>query len=327
MTDQPATRPPLLFLNAAAIEAMTSPALLVEAVRDAALAMAGGGTVTPERGHMTVDGVTCLTMPSASAGAFGMKMVSVAPGNAGSPLPVTQGLMILMDGRTGTPLALLDGAALTGQRTAAVAALAIRHLVAPGISSFGVVGAGVQAAWQAIYTAAETGAGIALVFARSDRSFLRFRDTVTRFRPNLVIERCTDPADLVRRTDLIIAATTSSTPVLPDSDMRGKTLVSVGSFRRHMQELPDSAYRLAGAIVVDSPAAIHEVGDVINPVAAGLVPAGRVTNLADLVSGVVAPANGTRIFKSVGHAIFDLFAARHFHRLAVERGLGQELHE
>jgi len=196
------------------------------------------------------------------------------------------------------------------------------------MSSFGVVGAGVQAAWQAIYTAAETGADIVLVFARSDRSFLRFRDTVARFRPDLVVERCADVTDLVRRTDLIVAATTSSTPVLPDSDLlRGKTLVSVGSFRPHMQELPDAAYRLAGAIVVDSPAAIHEVGDVINPVAAGLVPADRVTGLADLVSGTHAATGSTRIFKSVGHAIFDLFAARHFHRLAVERGLGQELNQ
>ncbi len=68
-----------------------------------------------------------------------------------------------------------------------------------------------------------------------------------------------------------------------------------------MQELPDAAYRLAGAIVVDSPAAIHEVGDVINPVAAGLVPSERVTGLADLVSGAYpATAGSTRIFDPSG---------------------------
>ncbi len=72
-------------------------------------------------------------MPSAGAEAFGMKMVSVdRRAMPAAPLPVTQGLMILMDGRTRhAAQALLDGAALTGQRTAAVAALGSRSGISP----------------------------------------------------------------------------------------------------------------------------------------------------------------------------------------------------
>ena len=75
-----------------------------------------------------------------------------------------------------------------------------------------------------------------------------------------------DVGELLARTDVVIAATTSAEPVLPDDPalLAGKHFISVGSYRPAMQELPDAVYRLAGHLVLDSDFARHEVGDAIN---------------------------------------------------------------
>ena len=82
-----------------------------------------------------------------------------------------------------------------------------------------------------------------------------------------------DVGELLARTDVVIAATTSAEPVLPDDPalLAGKHFISVGSYRPAMQELPDAVYRLAGHLVLDSDFARHEVGDAINPVEKGIL--------------------------------------------------------
>ena len=52
-------------------------------------------------------------MPAIAADLIGTKLVCVVPDNAARSLPVTSGVMILADGETGAPLAVLNAAALT----------------------------------------------------------------------------------------------------------------------------------------------------------------------------------------------------------------------
>jgi len=85
----------------------------------------------------------------------------------------------------------------------------------------------------------------------------------------------------------VVTATTSAEPVLPDESnlLVNKHFISVGSFSPTMQELPDSVYRLAGLLAVDSQHAGQEVGDVINPIRKGIIRESDVFSIAECVTG------------------------------------------
>lgn len=93
-----------------------------------------------------------------------------------------------------------------------------------------------------------------------------------------------------------------------------------------MQELPDSVYRLAGQLVIDSDAARHEVGDVIGPVARGVLNAKDVFSVGQLVTGRRSvDVHSTTAYKSVGMALYDLIAAQVAYSAAKLRGIGREI--
>jgi ornithine cyclodeaminase/alanine dehydrogenase-like protein (mu-crystallin family) len=140
----------MLILKGDLLRDLIPPGDVIEAVENAMLLYEGDDFRMPPRMHAEVDGNVLLLMPSFINSAFGTKLVSVFPGNIHLRQPVIQGVMLLNDGLTGAPLALMDASVLTGLRTGAVAAAGIRHLSDPAVRTLGIIGAGVQAWYQAI---------------------------------------------------------------------------------------------------------------------------------------------------------------------------------
>ncbi|HKE43196.1 MAG TPA: ornithine cyclodeaminase family protein [Steroidobacteraceae bacterium] len=317
----------MLVLSHADLVGLLAPPDLVAAV-EAACRVDEREVLTPKRQHYEWQGNTWLTMPSLGTELAGVKLVSVVSANAARGLPVTNGVMVLSDGATGQPLALLNAAALTAVRTGAVGALGVQHMTPADTRTAGVIGCGVQGAWQAICAAAVRPIAEIFCVARSAVSLERFSATVRQHAAQLRITACNDARELLARTDVVIASTTSSEPVLPDEPglLEGKHFISVGSYRPSMQELPDAVYQLAGHIVIDSPAAREEVGDVIAPLQRGLVRAEDVFLIGELVTGrrSIDPAR-TSAYKTVGRALYDLFTARALYEQARARGVGREV--
>jgi ornithine cyclodeaminase/alanine dehydrogenase-like protein (mu-crystallin family) len=316
------------YLSAADITDLTTPATLIAALEQALRDFATGKVIVPTRGHTDFDGNTLLTMPVVGKGAFGTKTVSVIPSNADRGLPVISGLMTLHDRATGAPLAILDAAALTAQRTGAIGAIGLKHTTPEHTDTIGIIGAGTQATWQAIFACAVRPIRTIYFLARSDDKAQHLVESVsthlarrpgesgdpvkqTREAPHIV--RCTDALELLGKTDAIIAATTSNTPILPNEPalLAGKHFISIGSFKPSMQELPNTIYELAVTVIIDSDAAKHEVGDLINPLSAGILRDENIIHLADLVTGKhTIDIARTTAFKSVGNALYDLYAAK-----------------
>ena len=130
-----------------AVEAALPYAALVEALRQGFR----DGAEVPVRHHHPVarpgqEPAILLLMPAWRVGdVTGVKLVHIAPGNEAKGLPSVQGLYVLFDGPTGTPLAVMDGAALTVRRTAAASALAASYLARPDARTLVMVGAGAMA--------------------------------------------------------------------------------------------------------------------------------------------------------------------------------------
>ena len=300
------------YLSAGDVEALVAPAALVAAIERALRDFAQGLVTVPARQHFDCGDKTVLSMPVIGATAFGAKLVSVVPGNAKRGLPVTNGLMMLSGGQSGLPLAILNAAALTAQRTGAVGALALEHIAPASVDRVGLIGTGVQGIWQAIYACAVRPITTVCFVARSQESAQRFVDAVAPRVPAVKLVRCKDARELLSECPVIIAATTAVDPVLPNEPalLEGKHYLSIGSFRPAMQELPNAVYGLAGCVVVDSDAARHEAGDLINTLAAGVLRDESVYHLAQLITGTRSvDVRRTTVFKSVGLALYDLYAA------------------
>jgi ornithine cyclodeaminase len=274
--------------------------------------------VTPVRHHHEVaraggDG-TLLLMPawSGTAGGFlGVKVVTVFPGNAARGLASVLGTYLLMDGDTGRPLAALDGTRLTLWRTAAASALAAQSLARPDASRMVMVGAGALAPFliraHRSVRPIEDVALWARQRAKAEALAARLRDE------GLPVSVAPDLEAAVRRADLVSCATLATEPLVQGEWLRaGAHLDLVGAFNLSMREADDAALRRA-RIVVDTPAAHMEGGDVALGLRSGAItPADIAGDLFGLCRGAVdgrqTPGEIT-LFKSVGTALEDLAAA------------------
>ncbi|MGH7541438.1 MAG: ornithine cyclodeaminase family protein, partial [Gemmatimonadota bacterium] len=99
----------------------------------------------PLRTHVETPAGSLLLMPATGEAGVGVKLVTLTPGDPGRGLPFIHAVYILFDPETQVPLAVMDGAALTALRTAAVSGLATRHLAREDAARLVVFGAGVQA--------------------------------------------------------------------------------------------------------------------------------------------------------------------------------------
>ncbi|OLN30298.1 hypothetical protein DVDV_0708 [Desulfovibrio sp. DV] len=279
---------------------------LSDAVAAVLRARLAGVAVAPERLSVPVPGGVLLCMPAADDQIAVVKTITVHPDNR--ERPVIQGEVVVIEAATGRRLGTLDGPTVTARRTAAVSLLAARLLAADPSGPLLVIGAGVQARahveafWQGLGVRAITLAG--RTPARVEAMAASLAEA------GITVQAATDSAAVeqaARQAALIVTATTSREPVLADV-VRGDAFVSaVGSFTPEAAELPASLVARAVLYVDDMESAKVEAGDYLR---AG-VDWGTVTPLDAVLDGPPPRPAGPVVFKTVGHALFDLAAARH----------------
>jgi len=98
----------------------------------------------------------------------------------------------------------------------AVGALGVKYGTRRETFSVGIVGCGIQGAWQAIFACAVRPIREVFCVSRSTVKFEKFATTVNRHAPGIRITQCHDASELLARTALVVTATTSAEPVLPD---------------------------------------------------------------------------------------------------------------
>lgn len=305
----------------------------IKAVKDAFIDLATGRADVPVRQSLTPgahSGAT-LIMPGYLAGidALATKIVSVRPDNPEMGLPLIYGIVLLIDAATGRTLAVIDGRSLTAIRTGAASGLATDLLARGDSATLGLFGAGVQAETQLSAVLAVRPIERVYVYARRRD---KVADFISRMRDRIDSRVEMIPAgsasEAVRAADVVCAATTSENPVFDGEDLRPGTHVNaVGSFTPRMQEIDFATLRRAGRIVVDSiPAAMHEAGDLIQAIDAGVI---SVDDIRDEIGQIAAGSKPGRTaedeityFKSVGNAAQDVALADIIHRRAIERGIG-----
>ena len=316
------------ILNAKDMMAAVDPEKIIAAIEKALATLDGGDYYMPDRMHLEYKGNTQLLMPAFLPEISGTKLVSLVPGNVNKNQPLLQGIMLLQDGETGTPLALIEGSKLTAIRTAAVGSTGIKWLAPPEAESIGIIGAGVQGYHQAWF-ACKTGRVKKLICydKTPEKAEKLLQDLQTEF-PVLETVVTKDAADLCREAEVIITATTSSAPVIPDDTdlLEHKTIIGIGSYKPEMREFSEAVYQSMDHCFVDTQHATKESGDLRLPLAEKWISGIQISLLSDVISGkrkIVFP--GTYVFKSVGMALFDLFVAQEIYNYAFKNQLGIEI--
>jgi ornithine cyclodeaminase len=293
---------------------------LVESLRQ----MFRSGCEAPVRHHHTVPvpdrpDATLLLMPAWQVGRHvGVKVVTVFPGNAEVGLPAVCGAYVLLDGKTGNPLAVIDGQALTLRRTAAASALAASYLARSDCERLLVVGTGALAPHLVEAHASVRPIRNVLIWGRNPEKAAKLAHRLDR--RTLKVAATTDLANAVRGAHVITCATLSREPLVKGEWLPlGVHLDLVGAFTPAMRETDDDAVKRARVFVDTRAGALKEGGDIVQPIAAGVIREDDVAgDLFELTRGLRAGRryhDQITLFKSVGSALEDLAAAQ----LALER--------
>ena len=277
----------------------------------------------PERVAISVPQGTYLTMPCADKeGWFGVKQVSILPDNPTRGKPSVQAWYTLFD-PTGTPALACDATLLTRLRTAAVSALAAKHLALESARTLLVAGTGSLAPWQAEAHLQVRPYKNVFVWGRDAEKARATALEIAERASDLDVEvEAVDGLEpAVRRADVVTAATTAKKPFLKGAWLRpGQHLDLVGAFIPEMAEADADAVLRADVFLDDLEAAKLEAGDLVQAHAQGWSFDAVHGDLSEVVTGQ-APRQGRErvtLFKSVGLALEDLVVAK----LLEEQGSG-----
>lgn len=293
---------------------------LVETLRDAFRQ----GAIQPVRHHHTIEhpqgaDSTLLLMPawtdfskSASGkGYIGVKIVTVSPDNNAINKPAVMGLYLLLDGKTGEPMALIDGQRLTTWRTACASALAASYLAREDASKLLVIGAGALSPFLARAHSAVRPIDEIRIWNRT-RS--RAENVVESLKADGLNASVADNIDeAVGWADIVSSATISDAPLVKGKFLKPGTHVDlVGAFTPDLRESDDEAVARARVYVDTRAGATKEAGDIVLAIASGALTADAIVgDLFELTRGEASgrqSAEDITLFKSVGAALEDLAA-------------------
>jgi len=324
---------PLCYLAGDDVRQALPMADAIDAMREAFTQLAAGAASMPPRIRLElpeVDGLVLL-MPCRAAGLqrMSLKIVHQFAHNRAVGLPLLQALVLLADATNGQLLALLDGAALTAIRTGAASGVATQLLARADADTAAIFGSGVQARTQLEAICSVRPVRRARVFDQDPAGAAKFAAEMTA-RLGVAVEPAASPVQALAGARIVCTATTSSTAVFEDRDLApGAHINAVGSWRPTTTEIAADTVARARVFVDQREAALEEAGDLILPLRAGrIMPEHVRQELGDLLTGTARGRQNPEeitLFKSVGLAVQDLFAAARALANARRLGLGMEL--
>lgn len=310
------------ILTATDIRAALSMSEAIEAVTTAYAQLSAGKATMPLRSRLHTDKGVTLLMPAHlhQSRAFAVKIVSVYADNCTLGLPTVAATVLALDPQTGMPLALLEGDSLTALRTGAAGGVAARYLARADARTVALFGAGVQARaqLQAVMVVREI-ARVLIVAPRASAA-QRLADEIACQPGAPEVQVADSPQAAVAQADIVLAATTSQTPLFDGDDLKpGTHVTGVGAFTPQMQEIDARTIARARVVVDQREAAMAEAGDII--IGKAVIDA----EIGEIINGAKpGRQNAAEItfFKSVGLAVQDAVTAAAVLKAAQAKGLG-----
>lgn len=302
----------MLFISADRLRQTVSMVDAIEAVRRAYASVSAGTVEQPTRLVLERGSALAMMARDRESGATVLKALTIRPDNPAAGLPAIQALVILFDGKTGKPRALIDGTSLTALRTGAASGVGTALLAPPGAHVLGMIGAGAQSADQVRAVCSVrpiTEVRIASRTAeRARKLVLGLREELT----NVRLVPVDTVGEAVKDADVICTATPATAPLFDTGQLKSTVHVNaVGAFTPQMCELPPELLRDAEIVAIDEhEAAMVEAGDLLQAIDRGYLTADRLVEIGKLLANPPFRGKGWTVFKSVGIAAQDLEVAK-----------------
>jgi ornithine cyclodeaminase/alanine dehydrogenase-like protein (mu-crystallin family) len=315
------------ILDHSATEAALPWSGMLEALGEVLLAQSRGTTQCPVRTRVDLAGEPkglLLTMPAADEQLAVVKTVTVHLGNRKPTdpltsltkpgLPAVQAAVLVMDAGTGERLAMLDGEVVTLRRTAALSALAVKlaRLHQKGTDGpLHIIGSGAQARAHLQAFAALLDPDSCTIQTRNMRS----GEQLVALAQSLGVQaRLDGSTQAVSQASVIVAATSSSTPVLHAPIRSDAVICAIGAFTSTMAEVQAQLVQSCRIIVDTLEGCKAEAGDLLQAQVhwEDILPLHEVlanTQTPGAVASYMPRPHQAWLFKSVGSALWDLAAA------------------
>ncbi len=321
----------LLVINAAEVRILLPMAACMEAMAAALMALGRGEAQNPLRSvnWLPQQRGILLAMPALTKEAMAIKVITVMPGNHGTPYDSHMGAVILFDAQYGRPLALMDATEITAIRTAAVSGLATQLLAREDAGDLAILGTGVQARshLQAMLEARPLRRVRVWSRSASNReAFVRWADADL----EVEVEAADSAQAAVTGADLICTTTATADPVLMGEWLApGAHINAVGASTATTRELDSAAMAMVSHFVDRRESALGESGDYLIPLQEGAIDDDHIrAELGEVLLGT-APGRHSddeiTLFNSLGLAVEDLAAAQLIWREAQRQGLGTDV--
>jgi len=260
---------------------------LVEQVRSVLV----DGVRAGDRVSVEYEGSWFASMIAAGHGYFTSKLVGVYPGNVERGLPLVRAVLVAFRASDGEPVVLMDATVATAWRTAAATAVALEALGAPRGGVYGIIGAGVQGTYHALVIQRMFSPSEVLVASRT-------RAKAEALAARLENARVVDLDTLLSSSEVVVAATNSTRPVVKGDLLRKDAIVASVGAPRPVRELDERVAERGRCVVVDTRSgALAETDDV-----AGFR---EIVELSELLRGRRCQWGDIRVYKSVGTSLLD----------------------
>lgn len=306
----------------------------IEADKECYKLNSDGAFVVPLRPVISADKGDFCFMPSycKEMKAAACKIVNVFPGNGAIGLPGCIGQVLLFDGDTGVPQAILDGTYVTAVRTAAASGAAFDLFGLKGAKIGAMIGTGSQAMCQLEAMLAARDLTEVRVAARNYEKTKAFveeaKAELASYGANIIA--CEDTNAAVDGADLVVLVTVSNDPVCSAEYFKpGCVISAVGAYTHEMQELDPKVFAKCGKVYFDSQEAVlAESGDILKPLESGELKEEQLTGeIGDYILGRIPGRESDDeiiVFENVGFGALDLVAAAKIYDKAIAQGIGTE---
>ncbi len=314
----------LLVIGAAEVRQLLPMDRCIDLMEQVLRALARAQAVNPLRTVVALrqPGTAFAVMPAAVSepAIFGVKAISVFPGNRALGIESHQGMVLLFEGETGAPVAVVDAGAITEIRTAAVSAVATRLLARSDAGDLAILGSGTQARSHLEAMTAVRSLRRVRAWSPNAERLAAFVATASEG-GRITVEAAASARDAVEGADLVCTVTASREPVLEGAWLRpGVHVNAVGASVPTARELDSEAVRRSRLFVDRRESAAAEAGDYLVPLRAGAI--GQDHIVGEIGEVLVGAIGGRRaddevtVFKSLGLAVEDVVAAAEVVRAA-----------
>lgn len=299
-------------------------------------------TVFPLVTHVFEEGKADMDIKSGSiegSDIFGLKIVSWFSDNATKGIPALTGIVMVLDGKTGVPLGILDGGHITGIRTGAAGAIGAKALARPDSRTMMVVGAGHVATFQVAATL--------LMFPDMKKVFVydglssenaeKFAVSMPKVMSDsfgidaseVVFEAVNNLPAATYESDIIITVTPSYKPIIMKEWVKPGTHFScIGSDMEGKEEIDPDIFEDARVFTDDTPQCLN-VGEIEIPVKKGILKKESIAGeIGEVLTGKTTGRETDKqitVFDATGTALLDLLTAKLALEKAEEAGLGESV--